>query len=375
LDYVIDVYYYDPATEIEDRADLGPADDTNPNYLGTLSQALAGVADTAEGKLYPAGNAEGKDSEVKVTLALKMKEEAGNAFQDMSIGNSFAVQVIATQWTYEEDTFNDQYDAQADTTPDIVMATTAGAFADALDNAKDGDVIDAGGADVGSIYNGSVDKEITIQNATFSAGDAIDGKTYDIYNTTFEKKVTFENCTFDADRNINKCKFKGGVVFDNCTFKGDNWALYNNSIEGDVVIKNSNLNSAFMTINFQGGSGQNNVLIDNCDISAWTSFSAADVGSVTIKNSRFIKADGASAIRLYQNTLIENCTFSDDFFYYWNATDHAGIEGCANNITITINGCTGIEGKLTIDDSLATSPETVKFVVDGVETAADHVHS
>ena len=63
---VIDVYYMDPAAQVTSRTDLSTSD-----RLGTLTQAIAGMDQTASGNL-PAGEAH------TITLALKMQESAGN---------------------------------------------------------------------------------------------------------------------------------------------------------------------------------------------------------------------------------------------------------------------------------------------------------
>lgn len=98
---VIDVYFVDPAAQAADRTLA------NMTKIGTLTQVLAGMPNNASGDLN-AG-----DSNV-VTLALKMRESAGNEYQDKEIGSDFAVQLLATQLTYEKDSFDDQYDANAE---------------------------------------------------------------------------------------------------------------------------------------------------------------------------------------------------------------------------------------------------------------------
>ena len=113
----IDVYYLDPAEAITNRTDL-----PENKIIGRLSDVLTNMASidsTAQGILYPSQSIplNGKSQE-KITIALKMREDAGNEYQNMSIGTDFSVQLLATQWTYEEDTFNDQYDVNADETPD-----------------------------------------------------------------------------------------------------------------------------------------------------------------------------------------------------------------------------------------------------------------
>ena len=95
---VIDVYYLDPAAAIADRAEL----DENKK-LGTLTEVLADMATTASGNLLPEG-------EHVVTIALKMREDAGNEYQNKSIGSAFSVILIATQLNHEKDSFDENYD-------------------------------------------------------------------------------------------------------------------------------------------------------------------------------------------------------------------------------------------------------------------------
>ena len=104
---VIDVYYVDPAQQIADRTAL-----TDDNKLGTLTDVLANLADTANGELA-ANTAD------TITLALKMQESAGNEYQNKSIGSDFSVILIATQLTAESDSFDDQYDKDAKYTAEI----------------------------------------------------------------------------------------------------------------------------------------------------------------------------------------------------------------------------------------------------------------
>ncbi|MBQ4258988.1 MAG: hypothetical protein IJB84_01830 [Lachnospiraceae bacterium] len=101
----IDVYFVDPAVQVADRSVL---DGVEP--VGTLTQVLAGMPSNVSGDLN-AG-----DSNV-VTLALKMRESADNEYQDLEIGSDFAIQLLATQLTSETDSFDDQYDANAEFLP------------------------------------------------------------------------------------------------------------------------------------------------------------------------------------------------------------------------------------------------------------------
>ncbi len=113
---VIDVYYFAEATKLT-RANL-----TESVKLGTLAEVLTNNVDldvANENALSAkiAGSLEPKGSEndsKSVTIALKMQESAGNEYQDLAIGTDFTVQLLATQFTYEEDSFNNKYDDKAD---------------------------------------------------------------------------------------------------------------------------------------------------------------------------------------------------------------------------------------------------------------------
>ena len=99
---VIDVYFIDPAQQVADRTDL---EGLTP--VGTLTEVLAGMPGNASGDLQ----AEEVDT---ITLALKMRENAGNEYQNKEIGSDFVIQLLATQLTAESDSFDDQYDANAE---------------------------------------------------------------------------------------------------------------------------------------------------------------------------------------------------------------------------------------------------------------------
>ncbi len=120
---VIDVYFIDPAQQVADRADLS---DVTP--IGSLADVLAGMPANASGNLLA------KEDDT-VTLALQMRESAGNEYQNKEIGSDFVIQLLATQLTYEEDSFDDQYDADAKYT---VTVNSAAELISAIENVEDG---------------------------------------------------------------------------------------------------------------------------------------------------------------------------------------------------------------------------------------------
>ncbi len=101
----IDVYFVDPAAQIADRTALNGV-----QPIGTLTEVLAGMPKNVSGDLAP-------NASNVVTLALKMQENAGNEYQGLEIGSDFVIQLLATQLTAEKDSFDDQYDANAEFLP------------------------------------------------------------------------------------------------------------------------------------------------------------------------------------------------------------------------------------------------------------------
>ena len=98
---VIEVYYAEGEFTLANRSM------TDLAYIGTLDAVLASMSSTANGDLL-VGESD------TVTIALKMQEEAGNNYQKLSIGSEFAVQLLATQLTYEGDSIDNQYDKDSE---------------------------------------------------------------------------------------------------------------------------------------------------------------------------------------------------------------------------------------------------------------------
>ena len=92
------------------------------NSAGTISAPV----NEASGILLPAGATPATNDEVagsvNMWIALHMKEEAGNEYQGLSVGDGFAVQMLATQYTYENDSFGNTYDEGAEM-PEVAANT------------------------------------------------------------------------------------------------------------------------------------------------------------------------------------------------------------------------------------------------------------
>ena len=100
---VIDVYVRPSESEIG-----YPTDRNLEGYtcVGNLRTFINSIEETTYGAL------EAKEASY-LGLALKMREDAGNEYQDKQVAASFAIQLLATQLTHEEDSFDNQYDKDA----------------------------------------------------------------------------------------------------------------------------------------------------------------------------------------------------------------------------------------------------------------------
>ena len=97
---VIDVYYVNPATnEITSLTGL--------DSVGTLTEVMSEKTNNT-GRLIPGQSA-------ILAIAFHMQESAGNTYQNKSLcDNGFSLKLIATQDVGENDSFGDDYDADAD---------------------------------------------------------------------------------------------------------------------------------------------------------------------------------------------------------------------------------------------------------------------
>ena len=107
---VIDVYV--KAWGVLDDATVAsevkyPTDRNLEGYtnVGTLYDFIANIETTTNGVLKAGENA-------YLGIAFKMQESAGNEYQNKKLGE-FDLQILATQYTAESDSFDDQYDADA----------------------------------------------------------------------------------------------------------------------------------------------------------------------------------------------------------------------------------------------------------------------
>ena len=80
---------------------------TGYTRVGTAAEFLRTMEATTKGFLEA-------EQSAYLGLALKMREDADNKYQGMSLGGTFDITVLATQGSFEEDSFDETYDKNAD---------------------------------------------------------------------------------------------------------------------------------------------------------------------------------------------------------------------------------------------------------------------
>ena len=111
---VIDVYY-DIVTDNANFVAPNASDKIGSlTKVGTLADLIASGTSAAGGVLLPADKLDANyySGEIVVCISFHMQEDAGNEYQECSIGTTFDINLTATQFNYESDSFGSDYDKE-----------------------------------------------------------------------------------------------------------------------------------------------------------------------------------------------------------------------------------------------------------------------
>ena len=179
------------------------------------------MPDNASGKLLA-------EETATVTLALKMRENAGNEYQNKSIGSDFTIQLLATQLASESDSFGPDYDKDAKFY-DVASATE---LQEAIYNAVPGTTIQlAPGVNYGTLVFGR-NASNKVVDISAIGGDETGNERYSRYeNITIlgavgatVDQITFDNGREDANTIWNYIDVKN-LTIKNVTFSGEDTAV------------------------------------------------------------------------------------------------------------------------------------------------------
>ena len=172
-----------------------------------------------------------KEEEIYLALVVYMPTTVGNEANHNGVNVpeiNLGINILATQYTYEEDTFDDQYDAEAELV-DVVVANEAELVA-ALADAKNGDIIGIAGnvtwttgAGIGSTPFVTDATYITLKglgsNPTFTAlGNGVGAIGVDNGTVVFKDlKIVDESVSYaESSWEYGYLEFRGNTVFENC---------------------------------------------------------------------------------------------------------------------------------------------------------------
>ena len=319
---VIDVYYQSPATQIDaDRANLG-------TKVGTLADVIrTGIHDGA----LTAGTA------YTATIVLKMQESAGNEYQNKSIGSDFSVILMATQFTAEKDSLNDQYDFDATYTAEIDQlkaklataqsgdtveyALTHDAYIDSKIEVPNGVTLVLNGNGHQAIVNTAY--PFCVKNANIQMNDlTITGKaTYAIFtkgslwdyngnNATVN--ASFNNVTVDLDKADNYPVVFNGIgeiTMTDCTITGAGLPKEGNYRNGThifagaeiaLTVDGGNVGNVLMNANYADNSKltlNNGAVVEKLILASEQTKSAELVNNNGTVNELFRQVDNADKLK------------------------------------------------------------------------------
>ncbi|MBQ7822013.1 MAG: hypothetical protein IJ391_07010 [Clostridia bacterium] len=255
---VIDVYFGIVDTTYE-SFDQIKADTANVANVGTLTSLIKDADGAAHGVLLPAEGVGSSDvtlsvpeayvqeGEFRAVVALHMQESAGNDYQNKSIGSSFTVQLLATQHTYENDSFDNMYDDGAEYDKSIPEwdgsantdwyneTDTEFALTAAADLAGLAELVDGG-----NMFEG---KTIMLSSdINLYAADA-DGETISFEPIGSYRNDTAFKGTFDGQGHTIYNMYQNGWALDNEYYLSDLGLGLFGLVE-DAVVKNLNIDGA-----------------------------------------------------------------------------------------------------------------------------------
>ena len=296
-----------------------------------------------------------------ITISGHMKEEAGNEYQNKTL-TGLGITVVATQYTYEYDSFNNIYDENAAypvlSNEELTNAITDNAHVVLAPGVYNLPTLSNSGVTiVGSGKNDSTlnaeKAKITTDNVTIKdvtivgkapAGNdgalAISGKGTLIENVEFKGQgfngdtkgisVTGENTT------IRNSKISGafrGIIF---------W----DNIGGDNLIENCTIDNVIYTFNINAGTVKPNttLTVKGSTLNGWTSYSGC-MAKVTFDGCDLGKSNGYAYLVAYADSDFIGCTFHDGY--------QVAVGNGSAGKTLTFDNCKLADGTVITAENFA----------------------
>ena len=309
---------------------------------------------------------------MKVWMPESVGNEANAKTSDDAASISFGLNILATQYIGETDSFGNNYDKDA-TYPVVDNEGLKNAIGSATNGSTvviasgeydlpksavgkteipNGVTIAGAGKDKTVLATDSKDHKITGDNVTIK-DVTIDGTEHNAYDGSGAIKLTGDNAVLDNVNLIGGGQGtyghtlgvdpKGDTVttIRNATISGAFRAIQSYSLNGTLLIENSTLAPQCYCLNVDAGTGK--LVVNDSALKGWTSYTSS-VESATFTNCTFEKNQksgsyGYNYLRPYTTTTLENCVLGDGFMMGAGAAD----------LTITFKNCTYKGVALTAD--------------------------
>ena len=308
---VIDVYYIEGATQLT-RDMLATA-----TPVGTLRDLIKDTDGAVHGALLPVGETATdtyeRIGEVTATIAFKMRESAGNEYQGKKIGTDFSIQLFATQYTYEGDSFDNQYDSGAK------LPTIANNFEEL------GEALSSGG-------NVMLSDNITVSSTLAMNGGVLDGSGNTVAATT---SVGTGNATINPTGGTIKNLVVEGTGNTRSPYGIGSIQFSNTTLTEDIYIENVDVNKTRMAIDLNANG--NSVYVKDCELA--NMIQIANQEEAVFEDCHFycdgttpaMLGNGTNNIMLLGNMTFINCHFEENINLYVD-------DRCSG--TITFINCT-----------------------------------
>ena len=259
----------------------------------------------------------------KITGAIEVSESISN---NLNIsGGTFTVE-IAEAWCADGFIPKDNGDGTYGVEQGVFVARVNGKGYTTINAAIEAAQVDG----VVTILAGEYTQNLNINKAITVEGERND-QNENLVNITGKLNITADGATA-KNLNVNNGSSSAGyinaidVTVDGCTVVGGN-GFRSCYTTGTVTFKNSTITGSTYGIHFDGSAG-GNIVIENCDITGWTSF-ASTITNVAISNTEFLNGN-YNQLRFYQNAQMTNCKFNEAMTIDFGMNDvNAEFEGCA----------------------------------------------
>ena len=334
---VIDVYVKPSADEFgyaTDRTDL-----STWTKKGTVAEFVNTISETTYGNLE-AGKA------AYLGIALKMQESADNKYQGMDLGGAFDIMILATQYTSESDSFNNQYDANAKYDVDIWNGKTVTAPVADADGVYH---ITTAAELVGMMNNSKYPNCNNYQNVVLENNIDLAGRTVSgfgdergFFDGIFDGQgYTISNFKIDATNRT----YYAGLFNQVSQWSGENTVIKNLTV-ADSTIKGTSQVGAIV------GGMNGNTVVENCKVINCDLYATKKVGSVV----------GYTAGGTVKDCYAENCTvlYSEKEggeILGYKYTGSTVSNNTANNVSVNQGVAVSSADELT--DAIASGAENI----------------